>query len=169
MTMSLTREPRQMSNTTETTKVYLVRDNSGNFHEMDRKTCGHCKTELQIGEEYHVNCARLYREKEALMLRQRREKMDLDKYGQVLSDLERQMHEFPNSVVGLDGLTLNERKAKQELVKQQQERQKLQDEDIERRRIKGIMNSTCVVEMKRELEHKIKTLQEENAQLKKGN
>jgi len=45
----------------------------------------------------------------------------------------------------------------------------LQDEDIERRRIKGIMNSTCVVEMKRELEHKIKTLQEENAQLKKGN
>ena len=64
---------------------------------------------------------------------------------------------------------LNERKAKQELVKQQQERQKLQDEDIERRRIKGIMNSTCVVEMKRELEHKIKTLQEENAQLKKGN
>ena len=155
-----------MSNTTEPTKVYLVRDNNGNFHEMDRKTCGHCKTELQIGEAYHVDCVKEYKIRENIMLQKRKEQADIDKYGSVLSDHERKMREFPNSVVGYDGLTYNQRLEKEQTAKVAAEHKKQMDAEIEQRRVNAIMNNLCVIEMRDDLLAKIKILEQENARLK---
>jgi len=132
------------------------------------KICGHCNEPIYDFNGYHPECFRNFRERESLMLRQRQEKMDLEKYGEVLTGHERLMRENPNSVLGYDNLTYNQRLEKQTKEKQQQEFKRLQEEDIERRRVNGIMNSLCVVKMKKELEDKIKTLEQENAKLREG-
>jgi hypothetical protein len=138
------------------------------IRQEEPKRCGHCNEPILDFNGYHPECYRNYKEREALMLRQRQEKSDLDLYGEVLSNHERNLRENPNTMNGYDGLTYNQRLEKQAKEKQQQEFKKMQDEDIESRRIAGIMNSLCVVQMKTELEYKIKTLEQENAKLREG-